>query len=116
MTELLRVFFLAEGKPYPYTEQLWPLARATRLGRDFLDMFQRVTDLVVGNRCAEQDIFERLLDAAKMLFWSDASEDCRRLDAALDQAMLDAGVEPRWVEAGFGNIDELLSGALGPPP
>ena len=116
MTELLRVFFLAEGKPYPYTEQLWPLAQATPLGRDFLDMFQRVTDLVVGNRCAEQDIFERLLDAAKMLFWSDAFEECRRLDAALDQAMLDAGVEPEWVEAGFGNIEELLSGALGPPP
>ncbi len=116
ITELLRAFFLFESKPYPYTEQLWPLAGTTRMGRDFLDIFQRAVDLITGHDCGEKPVWNRLDEAAKMLFWSDYSEECRRLDAALDKAMLDAGVEPEWVAAGYGNIDELLSGSLGPPP
>ena len=36
VTELLRFFFLVEGKPYPYTERLIRLASTTVLGREFL--------------------------------------------------------------------------------
>jgi hypothetical protein len=116
MHDLLRVFFLVEGTPFPYTEQLYGLSRTTRLGRQFREMFKWCADLVTGNVNPEMSAWDRISAAHTMLCCSDLSEECRRLDEAVDQAMLAAGIEPEWVAAGYRNIDELLLGSLGPPP
>jgi hypothetical protein len=115
VNELLRVFFLVEGKPFPYPSKLMRLAAQTALGREFLPMLQRVVDLVVGRGCAELDPWERLDRAFTMLAMS-SDPHCRRLERACGRAMIAAGVDPAWVAADYDNIDELLLGRLGPVP
>lgn len=116
INEFLRLFFFVEGSPFPYTEQLWALSRTTRLGHQFGGMFKKAVDLVTGNASPEMSAWDRICAAHTMLCCSDLSEECRRLDEAVDKAMLAAGVEPEWVAAGYSNIDELTLGSLGPPP
>jgi hypothetical protein len=116
VNELHRLFFLVEGRPFPYIEKLARLARTTRLGEQFCPMLQRIVDLAVGAGQHEPDAWQRLDTAIHLLCFSDQSEDCRNLEQACAQAMVAAGVEPNWVQADFANIDELLSGELGPLP
>jgi hypothetical protein len=116
VSELLRLFFLVEGKPFPYAEKLMPLATETRLGREFCPMLQHVVDLVVGTADAGLDVWSRLDRAGQLLVCSDLSPGCRRLEEACARAMIAAGVPEKWVEADFANIDELLLGRLGPVP
>ena len=116
VNELLRLFFLVEGKPFPYTSKLMRLARQTALGREFVPMLQRVVDLVVGRACGDLDVWERLERAFAPLACSDTSPECRRLERACGEAMVAAGVDPAWVEADYDNINELLLGKLGPVP
>jgi hypothetical protein len=61
-------------------------------------------------------VWERLDKGHELLCVYDKSEECRRLTDACQKAMVDAGVCPQWVEADYGNIDELLLGELGPMP
>jgi len=72
--------------------------------------------MVVGAGPDEAPAWERLEKAFETLFCSDVSEECTRFERACGQAMMDAGVEPQWVRADFQNIEELLSGQLGPMP
>jgi hypothetical protein len=116
VNDLLRLFFLVEGKPFPYPEKLMPFAADTRLGRDFCPMLQHVVDLVVGRADAKLDAWSRLERAGQLLVCSDLSADCRRLEEACARGAIAAGVPERWVEADFANIDELLLGRLGPVP
>lgn len=116
VTELLRFFFLVEGKPFPYAEKLMALAAGTELGREFCPMLQRVVDLVVGRADPGRDTWARLDSAFELLACSDLSPECRRLENACGRAMIAAGVPEKWVEADYANIDELLLGRLGPVP
>jgi len=116
INEFLRVFFLVEGRPFPYTEKLWHLAADTALGRAFLPMFRQCMELLVGEAPCDAPPQERIRRAWEMLCCSDLSAECRELDEAVDAAMGSAGVEPEWIEAGYRNIDELLLGELGPMP
>jgi len=38
------------------------------------------------------------------------------MERAAQEAMLARGVDAGWIEADYGNIDELLTGQLGPVP
>ena len=116
VNELLRVFFLVEGRPFPYAEKLMRLAPTTRLGRRFGPMLQRVVDMVVARTGAAPNVWDRLDKAMETLCAYDKSAECRLLDDACAQAMIAAGVDPEWVEADYGNIHELLLGDLGPVP
>lgn len=116
ISDLVRVFFLVEGRPFPYAEKLLPLAPMSRLGLEFLPFLQRVVNLVLGVEGDAHDAWSRLDAAIRLLSYSDRSEDCRRLEEACGAAMIAAGVEPEWVAADFDNIDELLTGKLGPVP
>lgn len=116
VNELLRLFLLVEGRPFPYTEKLTHVAGTTKLGREFAPMLHRVVDLALGQVDAERPAWERLAHAFEMLCCYDASAECRRLDDACAQAMIESGVPRAWVEADYDNIGELLSGALGPVP
>ena len=116
VNELLKLFFLLDGEPFPYHEKLMRFAPRTSLGAELCPMLQRVVDLVVGNVEPELGPWKRLGKAFEMLACSDASAACRRLEKACADAMIAAGVEPQWVEADFDNIGELLSGQLGPVP
>ena len=114
--ELLRLCFLVEGKPFPYTEKLLPHARHTGLGREICPVLERSIALTVGAAQPELAAWARLDLAADMLMASDTSEDCRTLETACAKAMIAAGVDEEWVEADFANLEELLSGELGPLP
>jgi len=116
VNELLRLCFLVEGKPYPYTEKLMHCAPLTPLGNEFCPLLQRAVDLVLGRGSPEQTIQQRCDQASKLLMFSDPVAESERLENACARAMLAAGVDPQWVEADYANIDELLLGDLGPAP
>jgi hypothetical protein len=116
VNELLRVFLLVEGKPFPYVEKLMHVACDSKLGGEFWLLLQRAIDLTVGKESPEQDAWRRLRRALESLICSDLSADAQRLEAACAEAMIQAGVPREWVEADYNNIDELLSGELGPAP
>lgn len=116
VNELLKFFFLAEGKPFPYTEKLMPFSGTTKLGREFGTMLRHVVDIVIGKSDAVLSPWERLDLAFRKLACSGAPEGPDPLEEAGYAVMLAAGVDPKWVEADFNNINELLSGSLGPPP
>jgi predicted nucleotidyltransferase len=77
VNELLRVFFLVEGRPFPYPEKLMRFARETKLGAEFCPMLQQVVDLVVGRTGLDQDVWGRLDKAGELLVCSDLSPECR---------------------------------------
>lgn len=114
--ELLRLCFLVEEKPFPYTEKLLAHARHTALGRDICPILERSIALAVGADGGELSAWKRLDLAGDMLMTSDTNEDCRRLETACAKAMIAAGVDEDWVNADYANIEELLSGQLGPLP
>lgn len=116
VNELLRLCFLVEGRPFPYTEKLMHLAAGTQVGQTICPILQKAVDLVVGTAGADLGVWERLDRACDILTGSRTSEDCRRIEEACGQAMIAAGVEPTWVEADYHNIQELLTGLLGPVP
>lgn len=114
VNELLRLFSLVEGQPYPYTERLMGLAESTKLGKEFYPLLRHVVDLLVGQEEPTADLWKRLETACTRLWCYDKSEDARRLDEVCSDAMIAAGVEPDWVKADYDNIDELLHAKLGP--
>jgi len=116
VNELLRFFLLVEGRPFPYTEKLMRVALTTQLGREFAPMLQRAVDLTVGRTDTDTPAWRRVERAFEMLCCYDLSADCRRLADACAQAMIEAGVPRAWVEADYDNVQELLSGSLGPVP
>jgi hypothetical protein len=116
VNELLRLFLLVEGRPFPYTEKLMRVAATTKLGREFAPMLQRVVDLAIGRADTDLSAWRRLEQAHEMLCCYDMSADCRRLEDACAGGMIEAGVTRAWVEADYDNIGELLAGSLGPVP
>jgi hypothetical protein len=116
VNELLKVCFLVEGRPFPYTEKLMPLVRTTRLGREVGHILQRVVDLVLRRTDSEQALWEGLEEGFRVLNCYDESEENRHLQDAFEEALRSAGVPTDWVDADYNNIDELLLGELGPVP
>ncbi len=116
VNELLRFFFLVEGKPFPYAEQLLTHAEETSLGRRFCPLLREAAELAVGARAEDRPPWERLDRAIHILSCSGLSEQEAEFENACFQAMIDAGVDPEWVEADYQNIEELLLGWLGPLP
>ena len=114
--ELLKLCFLVEGKPFPYSKKLMPLARLTKLGKELCPILQYITDLVVGKIENELTLWDRIDRAFSPLLDSNESPECQQLEAMCAKAMIAAGVAPEWVEADYDNIDELLSGQLGLMP
>ena len=113
ITELLRFFFIVEGRPFPYVEKLMFFAARTRLVRSSAHCCGGWRTWWSGSE-AQVDAWERLDRVFRTLWCSDQSEQARQLDRACTAGMLAAGVEAEWVEADYGNIDELLTGKLGP--
>ena len=112
VNELLRFFYLVEGKPFPNDKRLVSLVGETKLGKEFQPALQEAVDLVVGKAEPELSPWERLGKAFDLV----ACEDDGGFYQACASSMLEAGVDPKWVEADFENIHELLTGSLGPPP
>ena len=114
VTELLRFFFLVEGKPFPYAERLIRLAPTTALGREFHPYLQQVIGLLAGKAEPAWEPWQRIDTAVAMLLDADRFPEARRLEEAGCVAMKAAGVDPCWVDTDYDNIDELLWGELGP--
>ena len=113
--ELYRFFFLVEGKPFPYTKRLIRYVGSTELGREFLPQLSQTVDLVLARCWQHKSAWDRLAEASGLICDGDRPECCR-LEQTCAEAMLAAGVEPGWVRADFDNMNELLSGSLGPMP
>ena len=79
-------------------------------------MLERVVDLVIGKAERQLTPDERIDLAYHYLGCEDGGEESQRLEEHCARAMIEAGVDPRWVKADYGNLDELLSGSLGPAP
>jgi len=116
IADLLRLSFLVEGRPFPYTEKLMRYAPTTALGRKWGPFLQSLVELAVGKAEPEQGPWTRLNRARELLICEDVSEEGRQLWEDCTQAMVAAGVAPEWVEGDYQNIDELLNGELGPVP
>jgi hypothetical protein len=116
INEYLRVFYLAEGKPFPYTERLATCAGTTELGRRFGAFLLETLALVVGARGEGMDLWERLDAACERILMTNECPGYAAMERACQEAMLARGVEPGWIEADYDNIDELLMGRLGPVP
>ena len=115
INELLKLFYLLDGGPFPYQEKLLPLADRTTLGRQFAPFFRHLIGLMAGTESPELPLWQRLDRAGFMLADYDAPE-CKRMEDACAEAMVAAGLDPAWVAADFDNIDQLLWGELGPVP
>jgi hypothetical protein len=116
VNDLLRVFLLVEGRPFPYPEKLVRFAPQTKLGREFCPLLLRAVEQIVGLGEPEPEPWKRLDAACGVVSCSDDNPDGRRLWDACTDAMIAAGVDRAWVKADYGNIDELLLGELGPVP
>ena len=116
VNEHLKISFLVEGRPFPYTEKLMRLVSGTRLGREVGHILQKPVDLVLGRTWGDRPLWDRLEEGFSILASYDQSEENRQLCDAFEAAMRSAGVPADWVKADYDNIDELLNGELGPAP
>lgn len=114
--ELYRFFYLVEGKPYPYSEKLSLYVDRTKLGKRFRPFLDKITNLVLGHEVTEMDVWKRFDKAIELILYGDESPESNELYEACDKAMIDIGIDEKWVESGYDNIDELLHGDLGPVP
>ena len=72
--------------------------------------------MVVDFGYERENAWERLDRAIELLLYGDVSPESVEFFDACDEAMIMAGIEEGWVKSGYDNIDELLSGKLGPLP
>lgn len=114
--ELYRLFYILEGKPYPYTEKLALYVTETKLGQRFKPFLDRIVNMVIGVDEKGLSSWERLDKAIELILYGNISPEANQLSDACDASMIDVGVEEDWVKAGYDNIDELLYGELGPTP
>lgn len=116
LNEQVRLFYLVEGKPFPYAEALTRHAEDTRLGRRFLPLLTEMTERIVGAAGDGAPAWQRLDGVFEELHCSDLSSVAKEYWQALDEAVVTAGIDREWVQAGLDNMDELILGDLGPPP
>jgi hypothetical protein len=114
VNELLRLFFLVEGRPFPNTKRLMVHAEHTNLGKQFCGMLREIVSLVIAAERGESSTWDRLDRASEML--SGETRAAEELEDGCMRAMIEAGVDPQWAKADFRNIEELRSGRLGPLP
>lgn len=116
MLEMMRVFFLVEGRPYPYTEKLPHFLETTALGLRFGPLLRKWTDTVLGKSEEELTAWERLDKASGLLLDDTGNPETVQLEEETVKAIIAAGVDEKWMENYFANMDELLLGKLGPVP
>jgi hypothetical protein len=103
---LFRFVYLADSRPFPYTEKLLYHLQTTNIGSacasDFLEIFNLLEDI------SGKDAWTRLDKARGMLLFDAAYESARKIDALMTAALREYGCEENWLMAGYDNIDELL--------
>lgn len=115
--ELYRLFYLLDGKPYPYSEKLALYVEATTLGKKFKAFLEDIIDLVMGNSVYKEiEVWDRLDSAIERVLYGGVSKEADYLAEECDKALIEAGIDETWVKDGYNNIDELLQGELGPTP
>ena len=114
--EMMRVFFLVEGRPYPYTEKLPHCVGTTKLGSRFGTFLEKLTSIVTGKSECQLTAWERLDMASGLLLDDMNNPEAVELEEQTTKAIIAAGVEKEWMDDYFANMDELLLGKLGPVP
>lgn len=115
--ELYRLFYLLDGKPYPYSEKLALYVENTKLGKLFKGFLEDIIDLVMGNsNYKDIEVWNRLDNAIERMLYGDVSKEAEYLADECDKALIEAGIDETWVQDGYDNVDELLQGFLGPTP
>ncbi len=106
LINLYRFSFLAEGKPFPYTEKLVTHIKTTKFFKELADVFQGIYSLL--ENISGADTWDKLERCRGMLCYDDKYESAAKLSDLMDKAMLENGCEAEWVAAGYDNIDDYL--------
>jgi hypothetical protein len=114
--EMQKVFFLVEGRSYPYTEKLPVYVPETSLGRQFGPLLQSWVDRVVGKIDSDLPVWERLDKVNGQMLDDEGDPQTHALEEACVAAILSVGVDETWMNNYYSNIHELLYGELGPAP
>lgn len=114
--DLMRVWYLVDGKPYPYTEKLPDFVGGTTLGAEFAPVVHRWLEIVVGKADGRLSAWERLDKASGLLLDDTGNPETVAIEEETTAAIITAGVGKEWMDDYFSNMDELLLGELGPPP
>ena len=106
LLSLYRFSFLAENQPFPYTEKLITHVKTTKIYRECENIFREIYDLL--ENIGGEDAWDRLEKCRSMLCYDNVYESSEKIGELMDNALLEAGCEEEWVEAGYDNIDDYL--------
>jgi len=108
LINLYRFCFLAEKQPFPFTDSLVIHVKGTKMYAACESIFNEIYSLL-GNLNGK-DAWERLEKCRGMLCYDNIYPSSRKISEYMDNALLDAGCEKEWVDAGYNNIaDYILS-------
>lgn len=111
-----RIFFIIEGRSFPYSEKLPSFVAETKLGKRFKPFLDKILNMAIGLEQGEKSIWERLDKAIELILYGNISQESIEFFDACDKAVIEAGIDEAWVKSGYDNVDELLHGKLGPIP
>lgn len=106
LLSIYRFSFLAEKQPFPYTEKLVTHIKTTKLYKEFSDVFKEIYGLL--ENISGEDAWGKIEKCRGMLCYDDVYECSDRLREFMDKALLEAGCEKEWVDAGYDNINDYL--------
>jgi hypothetical protein len=116
MLEMMEVWFLLDGKPYPYHEKLPDFVEDTTLGAKHAPTLRKWLDIALGASHQGTPVWERLDKANGLLLDDMHNAETIAIEEETTKALVTAGVERKWMDDYFANMDELLLGELGPVP
>lgn len=106
LINLYRFSFLAEKRPFPYTEKLITQVKTTNIYKECAGIFHEIYSLL--ENISGEDAWDRLEKCRGMLCYDDVYESSSKISELMDNALLELGCEAEWVSAGYDNIDDYL--------
>jgi hypothetical protein len=106
LLSIYRFAYLAEKRPFPYTEKLVTHVKTTGLYKEFADTFQEIYRLL--ESIGGEDAWKKIEKCRGMLCYDDVYECSDALGKYMDAVLLKAGCDAEWVEAGYENINDYL--------
>ena len=106
LINLYRFCYIAERRPFPYTEKLIIDIKTTKIFKECDVYFSEIYSLL--EKLDDETAWERLEKARGMLVSEDLYESAVVIANLIDNALLENGCEPGWVAAGYNNIDDYF--------
>ena len=112
LLSIYRFSFLAEKRPFPYTEKLVTHVKTTQLYAAFANVFQEIYELL--ENINGEDAWEKIEKCRGMLCYGDVYECSEELEEFMDGIMLESGCDKEWIDAGYDNINDYLLSPFSP--